>query len=457
MLRNIFKVFLSNIVIIVIGFINGLIFPKLLSIDDYAVYQTFLLYGLYIGILPFGFPSGLFVKYGGKSYANVDKKQYKSEIRFILLSQLILTIVCILIAIYLKNDILFYTALCIIPVNLVGSYKALYQAWNQFNKLALINTLISIAPCLVMVVAYWIAKRSDARLAIFPYIIINLLCCIFILYSFQKDTRKVKSNKVLSRDNMDTLKIGFFLMIGNAVSIVLCSMDRFFVKALFTSYEFAMYSFALSMQAMINIFITAVSQPLYPKMASEQVTTKAYSFLKELLLALGSLSGCVYFACSIIVKWFLPHYVESLKVMSIFFAIFPAVAVINCLYVNLYKITGQIKKYIVTIGMMVAIFVALNIAAISIYKNFLSVSFAMTIGYYIWLWYSSKHFEHLTLTKRDSVFLSGFLILFFVTTRFLEDISGLTIYSICIIIWIALIYKGTSTEILKIILGLMRK
>ena len=448
---------MSNLVVVLVGFINGLVFPKLLSIDDYAFYQTFLLYSLYIGILHLGFPSGLFVNYGGKNYENRDKQQYKSEILFVLLSQLILTIACIMIAIYFKDDILFYTAFYIIPVNIIATYKALYQAWNQFKKFAIINTVISIAICLLMVIVYLIAGKSDARLAIFPYIIVNSFYCLFILYSFVKDTKGVKSNKVISSENIVTLQMGFLLMLGGAASIFLSSMDRFFIKALFTSYEFAMYSFALSMQSMINIFITAVSQPLYHKMASKQVASNTYSLLKELLLAFGSLSGCAYFACSIIVNWFLPQYVDSLKVMSIFFAIFPAVAVINCLYINLYKITGQIKKYMITIGMMIAIAFLLDVIAVNIYNNFLSISFSTTICYYIWLWYSSKHFENLTFTKQDVIFLAGFFLLFFVTTRFLDNISGVIIYSVCIIMWISINYKGAVKEVSTIIYGLMRK
>jgi O-antigen/teichoic acid export membrane protein len=450
MIKNIFRVFISNLVVLITGFINGFVFPKLLSIEDYALYQIFLLYVLYIGIFHFGFPNGLFVKYGGNSL-NIDKQQYKSEILFILLFQLILTIAGIMIAMYLNDNILLYAVLCIIPVNIICTYKTLYQAWNQFEKFAFINSFNPIAICLLILIVFLIAGNSDARLAIFPYIIVNFFCCLGMLYFFAKDTKGVKANKVLSSENIVTLQTGFLLMLGGAGGIILGSLDRFFIKGLFTSYEFAMYSFALSMQSMMNVFITAVSQPLYPKMASEQVTSNTYSFLKEILLIFGSLSGCTYFVCSIIVKEFISQYVDSLKIMSIFFAIFPAMAVINCLYVNLYKITGQIKDYLITMMMMIAIACTLDIVAVSIYKNFLSIAFATTVCYYIWLWYSAKHFKKLTFTKRDVFYLAGFFVLFLLTTRFLADISGFIIYSVCIIIWATMIYNSTLKEMYRII------
>ncbi len=44
MLKNIFKVLISNGVVAAVGLISSLLLPNLLSIDDYAVYQTFILY-----------------------------------------------------------------------------------------------------------------------------------------------------------------------------------------------------------------------------------------------------------------------------------------------------------------------------------------------------------------------------------------------------------------------------
>ncbi|WP_461206044.1 oligosaccharide flippase family protein [Clostridium sp. DL1XJH146] len=458
MIKNVFRVLFSNFIVVIVGLINGLVFPKLLTIEEYAIYQTFLLYASYIGIMHLGFPSGLFVKYGGKDYLKKDNAQYKSEIYFLIITQLFFAIVFGVISVFLKNEIMFYVSMCIIPMNVVITYKSLYQAWNQFKKFSVINSITSISICLLMIVLSLMAVKSDARFAIFPYIIVNMLCSIYMIFVFIKDTKGIKTKKICSDENLNTLKTGFFLMLGGAVSLLFYSIDRFFIKALFNSYEFAMYSFALSMQSIMNVFISAIAKPLYPKMVADKAyCNNEFSKIKEVLILFGSLSGCAYFACSIIVKSFIPQYIESLKVISIFFAIFPVLTVINCLYINLYKATRQIKKYLITLIIMIIISIILNVIGVLIYKNYISISIATTICYYIWFWYSSRHFNSLKLSKFDYIYLIGFLILFFVSTRVFEDIFGLIIFLILILFWGASIYSNSFKEIISNIRKIIMK
>ena len=44
MVKNIFKVLVSNMVVLFTSFINTLIIPKILTIDGYAEYQMFINY-----------------------------------------------------------------------------------------------------------------------------------------------------------------------------------------------------------------------------------------------------------------------------------------------------------------------------------------------------------------------------------------------------------------------------
>ena len=134
-----------------------------------------------------------------------------------------------------------------------------------------------------------------------------------------------------------------------------------------------MYSFALSMQSSMTIFITAISQPLYPKLASGGTSKDFYGYAKTGLLIFGSFSGLAYFACSIIVKLFIPKYIDSLSVIAIFFAVFPALAVINTLYINLYKVERKIKKYVFVLVGVIITSIILNILALLLKRNYISI------------------------------------------------------------------------------------
>jgi len=152
------------------------------------------------------------------------------------------------------------------------------------------------------------------------------------------------------------------------------------------------------------------------------------------------LSGAAYYICAIIVQFLLPKYFESLKIVSILFAMFPAVAVINSMYVNLYKSTNQIKKYIWTLVAITCCAIIFNFIGVVLYKSYYSIAIATTVCYYIWLVYSSRHFEGLKIEKKDIIFILGFLVIYFGVTSIRNNILGLSLYVIVVVLWDFLIY-----------------
>lgn len=441
MFKNILKVLISNIVVLGTSFINTLIIPRLLSIEEYAQYQTFILYVSYVGLMTLGFHSGLFIKYSGKKREHIDKAQYKSEIRLIIYSQLILTVVVIAIAVLGKNRLLFCMALCILTSNFIAVFKYLYQAWNRFGVYSVISIMQSLGISGTVLIVGVIRGGLLSRDIISIYILVNLLSFLLVYVSYRRDVKGIKSNKIFSKANGVIFQTGLLLMASEGISTLFNSIDKFFVKGLFTSYEFSMYCFGITLLSAMHVFISAIAQPMYLQLALDINNTEKRKEYKELVYCFGALSGCAYYAVCIIVKYFLPHYTDSLKIVSILFAIFPAYSVISCIYVNLYKATNQIKKYISSLVLVVLCAIALNALGILIYRNFIIIAVATTICYYVWLVYSSRHFKGLELKKRDVIFLTGFFVIFFVVTRIQNAVIGFLVYGSVMLLWESVIYK----------------
>ena len=199
------------------------------------------------------------------------------------------------------------------------------------------------------------------------------------------------------------------------------------------------------MQALMTVFITSVAQPLFPAMAQGRFKNDDYNNIKNLLIVFGSLSGCAYFAISIIVKLFITKYIGSLEIIGIYFAVFPALAVINCLYINLYKIKGLMRKYISTLIFILMIAIILNIMFICIIGDFKGVAIATTITYYIWLIIGFRQFEFLKLKLIDIIYLLLYIIGFFVITRSMSDYVGFLVYFIFIFVLASLCYRKQLT------------
>ena len=223
-------------------------------------------------------------------------------------------------------------------------------------------------------------------------------------------------------------KIGFAILIGNYINILLTSADKQFVKWFFSTNEFAFYSFAMSMQSIMTVFITSIAQPLFPAMAQGKFKDEDYSQIKDLLFIFGSLSGCAYFVLSIVVNQFIVKYIPSLEVIGIYFVVFPVMAVINCLYINLYKIKEMMKTYVVTLAGVLLIAVLLNTAFTYWFGKYTGVAIATTITYFIWFFIGVVQFKFIKISAKDIIYLVIYIVIFFSVTRFENDYLGFIIY-----------------------------
>ena len=450
LINNIVKVLMSNFWVIVLGFSGSFIFPKILSIDSYAQYQTFLLYSSYVVLLPLGFPSGMVINYAGLNYHDINNSQYKTEIYILFVILSIFTVICGGITMILHNRMWLYVTLAIFPICMVGSYRALYQAWNRFSSFTRLNVLIATAIPMLAIIYYLVTKNLTGDIYIYIYLSIYLIVTIYLIFEFKEKTRGVSANKVFTKYNWETEKAGFALFVGSYINILLLSADKQFVNVFFSVEIFAFYAFGMSMQSIMTSFITSISQPLFPAMAQKRFSRDDYKKLKEILLIFGSASGCSYFVVSIIVKHFITKYIEGLRVAEIFFIVFPALAVINILYINLYKIERKMKTYITTLAGVFGTAIILNLLAVHFIDDFTGVAVATTITYYVWFFVGTKQFDYFKLTVGDIAFLCVYIAGLLLITRSCNDFVGIIVYLIFDVVLAFICYGKNFKDYLKL-------
>lgn len=446
---NIMRVFSANFLVTLVGFVSSFVFPKILSIDAYAIYHTYTLYIGYIAILHLGFPSGMVINYAGANYRNIDKKQYKSEVDLLLCILGGFTVLFLAAALIKQSLMLFFVAISIIPVCWVGSYKALVQAWNDFKSYTRINLFVSLAVPIIALLYFFMIKDLPGNVYIAIYIVIFVFTTILLLTRTYGDVRGVQAAKLFSKKNYQTEKTGVMVAIGSYINTLFASADKQFVSWFFTNKEFAYYSFAMSMQAILSVLITSIAQPLFPAMAQGRFEDEDYSNVKSMLLILGSFGGCAYFATAVLVKLFITKYQNSLDITSLYFAVFPAMAVIQCLYINLYKIKGKIRSYMVTLGVVLGVAVVLNLFMVNVSGVYTGVAIATVLTYYIWLIIGAFQFKFIKFNTRDIVFLAIFFISYIYCTQMLNDIVGFFVYGIVITISALVLFRSMLSTYLK--------
>ena len=328
-------VFIANMVNLLISLFTGFVLPKYLSINTYADIKLFQLYITYVGILHLGYADGMYLRNGGKTIENINKKEILEEFKTFKFFQIIVAIIAVTFSIILKNKLLLYCSLVIFPIN-IGSYlKNLYQAIGEFKRYSRftnINTLLLFA---INVILLLIVKSDDANLYIALYILVYFIYWIFI----ENENKKIfKPEKVKAKYKycIEDIKSGIFLMIGNFCNVIFTSIDRLFAKYLIGTVEFAYYSFAVSIENLMNVFVTPISTVMYNYLCNHKEKGNIIR-IKELILIFSTIIVAVVFPAKFIIQNWISKYNDSLAVLFLLFAAQYISIMVRCIHVNLYK------------------------------------------------------------------------------------------------------------------------
>lgn len=450
-LGDIAKVFSANMLAVLTGLVTGFFVPRFLGTEQYAAYKTFGLYATYVGVLHFGFIDGLFLKYGGIEPARIDKGAFRSEFLFLLFTQASMTFLCAFAAFLLKNWLLLPVALLILPANLITFYKFFYQATGQFNRYARLNVLQPIFFLFAVLFLVFFVRTPRASLFITSQVLIIAgVACLLAAWG-AADLRKEVYARILSKENFKLISVGFFIMVGNLSGILFYSLDRWFVKIFLSTTDFAFYSLAVSMMGMVLVIVNSVSMTLYHRIAKQAEDLRFASRVKRYLVMLGVFSAGGFFAFDIVIPIILPDYVPALGVISLLFAGFPAIAVINGLFINLYKAKKREKHYFAVVLSMLFVSFLLNCVAVLLRPSGTAIALATLFSFNAWYIIDTFRLEGIKGLGRELLPLSVFLVVFLSLSRLSGGISGFFFYGIFFLVWVAVFYRAEAKEIFKTI------
>lgn len=438
--KMILKVFSANFIQLISGIIVGFVVPGVLDITGYADLKTYTLYLSYIGLFHLGFIDGLYLKYGGKKYQDANKEELLGEHFFLILFQLIITIILCLISLAMNNIILLLFSFSILPYMVCSFFKYIYQSFGEFGKYSKIMYIYSITYLILNVLLAFVFRNGNYIFYCITTIIANLLSCIYFEYKFVSEL-KVRAS--ITWENLNSIfKSGFVLMLGNLAVVLILGIDKWFVKICLSKEDFAYYSFAVSMLNIINTLVSAVSITFYSYLFKNSQKEKLEN-LKNILIIVGSFASVAYFALSIIVHMFLGKYIPSLSILSITFSIFPYLTVVTSLINNLYKVNKQEKKYLKTVLVILFLSIVYNFVAIIIFRSTLSIAVATLLTIVTWLIYSSIDIKLVKLSFKDYLYLGIVSLTFLFLTHLLDNIIGMICYILIVTILSLICYINT--------------
>lgn len=451
---DILRVAFSNIINLLAGVLVGFLIPKIMGVTDYGYYKIFTLYASYVGVFGLGIIDGIYLKYGGISYGNLNKDDFRAYSKLIISIQACVSVIIIACAIILlKSEYKFIfcaVAIYLLFNNTIGYFQIISQITSRFKELSMRNNIQSLLT-ICSVIALWIlCKYTHITVNYQLYVIVYLFVFVILTGWYCKTYCEIlignKESHVSKSTILYLMKLGIPLLFANLCSSIILSLDRQFVSILYSTNTYAVYSFAYNLLALVTTATAAISVVIYPilKQTDENVLINQYCNLNSIILSLVFCCLLIYYPLCWFVKLMLPQYSGSLQIFRI---IFPGLALSSSITIvmhNYYKTLGINEIYFKkTIVILLVSFVT-NFVAYKIWNTPDAISWASIFTLIIWYFISEYGIvkRYKINNFRNYVYAFIMIIMFYTSSYFAQDYLVGTILYMGIFIIVTMIFFG---------------
>lgn len=323
--KNVSYTFTSNLLSLVISTLVTLIVPKILGVQEYGYFQLYIFYTSYVGFLHFGLCDGIYLKYGGYRYSDIDKGLFKGQLFILTFMEILITVPLIILILRFSSlqkfetVVLLLSSLNIIILNIRTFFLYILQATNRMKEFSIITVLDRV----VYIVLVIVLLTTNNNL-VFYLIIADLIGKIIsLVYSgvYCKDI--IKANTILwdFSESIDNIKVGINLMIANLCSILIMGIVRFGIQTNWSVEVYGKVALTLSISNMLMIFVNAISIAIFPllKRVDKKKYEDIYPVIRNLLMPIIFLGLLFYYPIYFVLSKWLPEYKDALIYMSVVF------------------------------------------------------------------------------------------------------------------------------------------
>ena len=428
MKKGLFQIFFANFLYLLLVAGNNFLLPKFTSVETYAAVKEYTLYLTTYGtILTFGYLHGMYLKYGGREIGTIEPEELGSSVLTFFVMMLPAAVAVSVYGLWTNNVVVCVVGAGLLSTNLCQYYQLFYQATGDFKSYGVALNASRILVLAADLLLIFVCKSDNKMLYVAVY---PLIAVCSALYLTGKLNRKMHFLKC-ARFHLGAIKAntrgGMVLMLGEFVTRFFTSIDRWFVKYLMSTFSFAMYSFAVSMENMVNAFMTPITVSMYNFFCKKPDLEKIRQ-MKEVALIYSMIIIAGAFPCKWILENFMRDYLQASEVMYLLFAAQGISAIIRGIYVNKYKAENAQRKYLKQMAGMVVLSVVLNAVFYCAGKNMTVIAAATFATNLIWLALCEFQNPEIRFDGKTLIVSGTLLAVYFIAGYRMDAITGAVAY-----------------------------
>lgn len=463
--KNISFTLLSNVVCTIVSILVVFFVPKSVGVENYGYFQLYLFYINYTGFLHFGWADGVYLRYGGAYYKDLNKPMFAAQFRLFIVMELVFSVILC----WWANSFVDVAEKQIV-YTLIGfsMMLALPKTFLQYilqgtNRIKEYATLIMIERVVYGSLALLIvfAQKDSFSLIIGTDLTGKFVALLYAFYHCRDIVfGRIGSLREALADIVANISVGIKLMLANVACLLIIGIVRWSIEREWNVSVFGKISLTLSISNLMMIFIRSVSMVLLPTLRRTDASKYAsiYSSLKIgfLIATFGGL--LIYYPLNTFLLYWLPDYADSLKYMAILFPL--------CIYegklsllVETYLKTMRMEKKLLLSNIVTLVFsCVLTLIFVFILKNLTLTVLAILLIFAFRTFLGEFFLSQKLKIKivRDGL-LECFLVSAFVATSwFLNSVVGLIAYCLIYILYV-LFYKKELLGLIAIIKTIAKK
>lgn len=452
-LKNFSYTFSSNLITLIVSTLVTLVVPRLIGVEDYGYWQLYMFYSTYLGFSHLGWNDGIYLRYGGEKYENLDKEKFYSQFLQLFSSQMIIALaIGIAAGIFADGPdrTFIFQMIAIDMVILNVRYMLLFtlQATNRISKYAVIRVLDRIFFIIIVLMLLFAGSR-DYHLMIAADLLSKAISLAYGMYVCKEFVfLKFSQFKLDLRETWTNINVGIKLLLANLSSKLIIGIARFGIERQWDVETFGRVSLTLSISHFMMVFITGISVVVYPILRRTNPTKlpNIYNIMRN-FLTVSTLSFLIfYYPARVILAAWLPDFADSLMYMAL---LFPMVIFEGrmSLLINTYLKTLRFEKVmlkinVVTVGITTLITVFTTVILQNLNLAVLTILLGQMIRVLLSESYLSKKLEvNITKDLAYEFFLTSIFVL---SGWYIDSWWVVGIYGISYLVYLALKMKDVK-------------